>query len=77
MANLKHRDELLSELVEKLRKFDTYRLADIKVSLLDENKKVLVSYYGLQPALYVLVEDLYWDENGEYTSARYVELNIA
>jgi hypothetical protein len=72
--NLKHRDDLLAELASALKPFDNNRLSDLKVTFMDEDKNDLVAYHGLGPALEILVNDLYWGEQGDWSHARHIRV---
>ena len=67
MWNLKHREQLLSDLAAKTRT-RTERLINIRVRL-THKQLVIKEFLGFGAALDALVNDLYWDEEGNWSEA--------
>lgn len=66
--HLKHKDELLRQIAEQLKKteFQRVSVANIKVTFVASNGEFT---FSLQEALNCIACDLYWNELGNYSNA--------
>ena len=72
---MKNREKLLADLVSQLDKVRSYSLDAIEVDLYDEEGNWIKKFGSLDVALDALVNDLYWDENGNWSSATTIEVS--
>lgn len=72
---MKNREKLLADLVSQLKRVRSYSLEVIEVDLYDEDGNWLKKFGGLDTALDALVNDLYWDENGNWSSATTIKVS--
>lgn len=77
MKNLKYANELILDLIQQLKEIykKSDRMAAIQVSFFDENHEFLVCG-SLMWALDVIVNDLYWDEDANWSNAKHVIVEI-
>ena len=72
-SSIKHKNKLLQDIADGLEKFGDYKLHHLKVTFYvteaDEESKRDSYEFGVSKALDVLVNDLYWDERGNWSHA--------
>jgi hypothetical protein len=64
----KNREQLLADLVHQLDNFENQKLASIRVRFY-KGPEMLKEFLGLKPALDALANNLYWDEEGDWSDA--------
>lgn len=63
---IQHKNNLLDQIAEGLKRFDNVKVGCIKVTFVVDNEEY---DFGLQRALDVLANDLYFDERGNWSLA--------
>lgn len=78
MANLKHRDNLLADIADQLSNHVLARASMIHIRVrlyVAKDTEPVKEYLGLNIALHDIVNDVYWDEEGNWADASRAQLD--
>ena len=72
-ANIKYRDELLDGIATGLKQHEDVRICNLEVILSDGDGNVVLKT-SVPDVLNYIANDIYWDEETDWSKARLVEV---